>query len=142
MKVYPFFCQKTIVIALSRFLGKSFCYNKNMILTKSEAFSKDEIIKLSETFEIYIKTVIDLKKKVCSAGCDLHADSEKILLEQGSKQEDLWGGGINLETKEIDYNSFINICPDQGNTSIELQDKQKREEFAALTKYFFKQLYE
>ena len=113
-----------------------------MIITKNKPYSKEEIVKLSEKYEIYIKTVIDLRKKVCSAGCDLHADSEKILLEQGSKQENLWGGGINLETKEIDFNSFINIRPNDGNTSIELQDKQKRDEFESLTKYFFQKLYE
>ena len=60
---------------------------------------------------------IDIKKKVCSAGCDRHFDSENILLEQGSKQEDLWGGGIDLETMTIDCNSMINIRPKQNNKS-------------------------
>lgn len=113
-----------------------------MIITKSQPYSKEEITQLARRYEVYIKIVIDLKKKICSAGCDLHADSEKILLRQASNQGDLWGGGINLETKEIDFNSFINIRPRQGNTSIELQDKSKREIYEELTKFFFKNLYE
>ena len=91
-----------------------------MIITKDKPYSKEEIEKLKELFDVYIKSVIDVKKKICSAGCDRHYDSEKILLEQGSKQEDLWGGGIDLETKVIDCNSMINIRPQQGNTSLSL----------------------
>ena len=93
-----------------------------MIITKSEPFINEEIEKLKVQFGVYIKTVIDIEKKVCSAGCDRHFESEKVLLDLGSKQEDLWGGGIDLETKTIDFNSMINIRPLQ-NTSNEVQDK-------------------
>ena len=113
-----------------------------MVITKSDPYSKEEIEQLKEQFDVYIKTVIDVKRKVCSAGCDRHFDSEKILLEQGSKQEDLWGGGIDLETMIIDCNSMINIRPQQGNTSNEIQDAKMREKYEELTKYFFKVLYE
>ncbi len=113
-----------------------------MRITKSKPFTKEEIAKLSEIFEVYIKTVIDVKKKICSAGCDRHFDSEKKLLEQGSLQADLWGGGIDLETMAIDYNSMINIRPNQNNTSNEIQDPKLRKEFEQLTKYFFAILYE
>ena len=112
-----------------------------MIITKTEPFSKEEIEKLKEVFEVYIKTVIDVKKRLCSAGCDRHFDSEKIMLEDGSNQENLWGGGIDLETKVIDCNSMINIRPQQRNTSNEIQDVKIREEFEKLTEYFFKQIY-
>ena len=112
-----------------------------MIITKSEPFTKDEIKKLREQFDVYIKTVIDIEKKVCSAGCDRHFESEKILLDQGSSQSDLWGGGIDLETKIIDCNSMINIRPAQ-NTSNEILDPALRAKFEELTKYFLKVVYE
>jgi len=108
-----------------------------MIITKDKPFTNDEIEKLKEEFDVYIKTVIDLKRKICSAGCDRHYESEKILLEDGSKQSDLWGGGIDLETKIIDFNSFINIRPTDKNTSNEIQDASIREEYEKLTKFFF-----
>lgn len=113
-----------------------------MTITKTTPFTKEEIENLRDMFDIYIKTVIDIKKKICSAGCDRHFDSEKILLNQGSKQENIWGGGIDLETKTIDFNSMINIRPQQKNTSNEIQDSIKREQYERLTKYFFKNLYE
>lgn len=112
-----------------------------MIITKSEPFTSEEIQKLREQFDTYIKTVIDVKRKVCSAGCDRHFESEKLLLDQGSKQEDLWGGGIDIETLIVDCNSFINIRPGQNNTSNEIQDPSIRKTYEELTKYFFKEIY-
>lgn len=108
-----------------------------MIITKSEPFTKEEIGILQEQFDVYIKTVIDIEKKICSAGADRHFESEKILLGQGSRQLDLWGGGIDLETKVIDYNSFINIQPQQQNTSNEIQDPEIRKTFEGLMRHFF-----
>ncbi len=113
-----------------------------MIITKIEPYSKEEILSLRECFDVYIKTVIDVKRKICSAGCDRHHDSEKILLNQGSIRSDLWGGGIDLETMTIDYNSMINIRPKQNNTSNEIQDIHTRNEYEKLTKHFFKELFE
>lgn len=113
-----------------------------MILTKSSPFTLDEIEKLQEEYTFYIKTVIDLQKKICSAGANMHYENEKILLDQGSRQEDLWGGGIEIDDKTILFNSFINIRPAQGNTSNEIQDQKIRDEFEEHMKYFFKELYD
>lgn len=112
-----------------------------MIITKAEPFTSEEIKKARELFNVYIKTVIDIKRRICSAGCDRHFESEKILLEQGSKQSDLWGGGIDIDTKMVDCNSFINIRPADNNRSNEIQDPKNREEFEKLMKCFFKEIY-
>jgi len=113
-----------------------------MIITKSEPFTKEEIKKVRELFDVYIKTVVDIERKICSAGADRHFESEKILLDEGSRQSDLWGGGIDIETKIIDCNSFINIRPKDENTSNEIQNQKLRKQFEELSKYFFKELYE
>ena len=52
----------------------------------------------------------------------------------------LWGGGIDLETKKIDFNSFINIRPNQGNDSNEIQDSNIRNNFKTLMEFFFKEI--
>lgn len=113
-----------------------------MIITKSEPFTREETEQLKEQFDSYIKTVIDIEKKVCSAGCDRHFESEKILLSKGSLQKNLWGGGIDIEAKIIDCNSFINIRPADNNTGNEIQDLVIRKKFEKLTEYFFKEMYE
>ncbi|MBI4153803.1 hypothetical protein HY501_00550 [Candidatus Woesearchaeota archaeon] len=110
-----------------------------MIITKIEPFTAAEIEHLKEQFEVYIKTVIDIERKVCSAGASRHFESEKILLEQSSKQANVWGGGIDLETTSIDFNSFINIRPRQ-NKSNEIQDPALRKRYEGLTRYFFKEI--
>ena len=110
-----------------------------MIINKSTPYTKEEINKLREQFDPYIKTVVDLEKKICSAGCDRHFESEKILLEQNSKQEDIWGGGVDLDTKEIDFNSFINIRP-KINQSNDILDEKRRKQYDNLTRYFFQEI--
>lgn len=111
-----------------------------MVITKSAPFTNKEIRRLQEQFDTYIKTVIDLEKKVCSAGCDRHFESEQVLLELGSKQSDIWGGGIDIDTKEIDFNSFINIRPSDNNPSNDILDPKKRKMYDKLTRYFFKEI--
>ncbi len=111
-----------------------------MILTKSQPFSLEEIEQLKEQFEVYIKTVIDVEKKVCSAGMDRHFEGEEILLGQGSKQSDVWGGGIDIETKEIDFNSLINVRPRDNNSKNEIQNETIRGQYKKLTEYFFQKL--
>ncbi len=113
-----------------------------MIITKTTPYTNEEIAQLAQEFDVYIKTVIDLETKTCSAGCNRHFDSEQLLLKQGSKQSQIWGGGIDLETLDIDFNSMINIRPIDGNASNEIQNEQQREEYKSLTKFFFSKLYE
>jgi len=108
-----------------------------MIITKSVPFTKKEIEGLKEQFEVYIKTIIDVEKRICSAGMDRHFEGEQILLKQGSRQSDIWGGGIDLETKEIDFNSFINIRPNDNNAKNDIQSEKLRKKYKDLTEYFF-----
>src|SRR3990167_7267057 len=104
-----------------------------MIITKSEPFTNEEVENVRERFDTYIKTVIDVEKKICSAGADRHFESENVLLEQGSSQLTIWGGGIDLETKEIDFNSFINIRPADNNTKNEIQSEAVKKHYKEIT---------
>lgn len=113
-----------------------------MILISGQPYTKEQIELLKEQFEVYVKTVIDIEKRICIAGMDRHYEGEKSLLDQGSKQSDIWGGGIDLTTRTIDFNSFINIRPHDNNTSNEIQSDIIRKQYAELTKYFFNAVYE
>lgn len=109
-----------------------------MIITSSSPFTFEEIQSLQECFDVYIKTVVDVRNKICSAGMSRHFEGEQLLLAQGSNQHNIWGGGIDLETKEIDFNSFINIRPRDNNIKNEIQSEEIRNEYKMLTEYFFK----
>lgn len=113
-----------------------------MILTQSTPFTSLQIKQLGEEYEIYIKVVIDLSKKICSAGANMHSDSQAQLLSSDSDIANIWGGGINLETKDIDVTSFINDKPEQHNDDVDIQDEVIKQAFIQEVMYFFSNLYE
>ncbi len=94
--------------------------------------SKEELRSfLGKPFDDMIKFVVDVEKKVIALGGEMHVDAEQILLDNGSEQENLWGGNIYPKSKGqiiLEYESLINIRPSQNNRSIEVQnDGLKRE---------------
>lgn len=78
-----------------------------------------------------VKGVVDIEKNILALGGDLHADEEAALIQNGSKQENLWG--INLYPEitfpdMVEFDSMINIRPRQNNRSrgVENPDLQKQ----------------
>jgi hypothetical protein len=64
-----------------------------------------------------VKAVVDVERRVLAYGAELHSDDEAALLDDGSKQDDLWG--INLYPSQagdwIEFDSMINVRPAHGN---------------------------
>ena len=114
-------------------LGK-ILYNKNMLLIIRKKATDDEIKEISEDYQGYIKLIIDMEKEILTGGGERHFDGEQALLKEGSKQKNLWGGGIDWETKEIDYNSIINLRPNQNNPSRDILSTDIRKKFNAVVK--------
>lgn len=106
-----------------------------LILLTSQATS-DQIPQASEDLDGYVKFVVDLKRQVMTIGGLRHFEGEQLLLSNGSHQEDLWGGGVDLETKEIDYESMINIRPTV-NSSREVLDVQIRAQMKTIVNKLF-----
>jgi len=100
--------------------------------------TKWQLDQITEEFKDYVKIVVDLNREIMAAGGKLHADGEDLLLKDGSHQEDLWGGGIDLVAKKIDCTAVINIRPDQNNNSMEILDPLIRKTFFKIIKRFFK----
>ncbi|MDP2928576.1 MAG: DUF5674 family protein [Candidatus Omnitrophota bacterium] len=99
-----------------------------MLLIIRKKADEEIINKVSEDLNGYVKVVVDIKRGILSAGGTLHVDGEKLMLEDRSRQSDLWGGGIDFETGEIDFDSMINIRPAQGNRARDVLDKKIREQ--------------
>jgi len=96
----------------------------------------DEIRLLCRThFGNFIKFVADLDKNRIAAGGDLHADAEEMLLQNGSKQESLWGANLYPEKEpenRIEYESFINIRPLDDNLATTIQNAEIRQKVKKL----------
>lgn len=86
-----------------------------------QAVSRDDLSRIAERqFGNFVKAVVDVEKNIMAIGPELHADAEALLLEKGSRQEDLWGINLYLgRTGEdwIEFDSMINIRPSQKNFS-------------------------
>lgn len=105
-----------------------------MIIVITKKATSDEIKKMAEDFDGYIKLVVDIERRILAGGGERHFEAEQKLLAQGCKQEHLWGGGIDWETKEIDYNSIINLRPRQNNPSRDILSVEIRKQFDKIVK--------
>jgi hypothetical protein len=93
--------------------------------------------KIAEDLKGYIKVVVDIRRKILAAGGEKHADGERLLSEDGSLREDLWGAGLDLETGEMDFDSLINLRPMQ-NRSREILDEEIRKKVATVIESLLK----
>ena len=91
---------------------------------------------LDRFFDDMVKYVVDVERAVAAVGGELHADAEALLLEGGSRQEDLWGANYYPGSGADDciaYTSLINIRPSQGNRSMEIEDDALRARVREIT---------
>ncbi len=82
-----------------------------------------------DQFGDLIKAVVDIERGIIAIGGELHSDEEALLLENGSKQTNLWGINIypdKADEELIEFDSMINIRPSQGNRSRDVNDPNAR----------------
>ena len=74
----------------------------------------------ADKFGDLVKVVVDVNREMVVLDAELHADLEALLLENSSKQKDLWGINLypDLEGNDfIEFDSMINMRPSQNNMS-------------------------
>lgn len=107
------------------------------ILFVESRLDRAELRRLVERhFEDMVKYVVDVVRGVAAVGGELHADEEALLLEHGSRQDDLWGANYYPGRGEegcIEYTALINIRPAQGNRSMLVEDAEVRRRVREIT---------
>jgi hypothetical protein len=98
--------------------------------------TKEEIHEMLEELETYIKLAIDVERNVLAGGGEYHADCEEVLLEDGSRQEDIWGADWYPESRRVEFGALINIRPQQGNRGMEIEDPKLREKIKSIVRRF------
>ena len=81
------------------------------------------------TFGNMVKAVVDVDRELIAVDAELHSDLEALLLEDGSKQKNIWGINIYPEQSGndfVEFDSMINLRPSQGNKSRGVEDKALR----------------
>jgi hypothetical protein len=86
-------------------------------------------------FPAMTKLVIDIGRRILAIDADLHADEEEALLDDGSRQEHLWGCNLYPDRpgdQAVEYTSLINIRPSQNNMAMVVQDPAIRQEISTV----------
>ena len=96
----------------------------------TETITIDEIKKMAANlFGDMVKAVVDVERGIIAVDAELHSDLEAFLLDNGSKQKNLWGINIYPQLSQdefIEFDSMINLRPSQGNRSRGVEDKALR----------------
>ena len=82
-----------------------------------------------------IKGVVDIEREIIAMGGEYHIDANVILIENGSKQQNVWGFNWYFDQsgdERIEYVSLINIRPAQGNKKMEVQDAFVRDKMKSI----------
>lgn len=92
-----------------------------------------EIEEMLQSLGEYIKLAVDIRREILAGGGIMHADCESALLEDGSRQEDVWGADWDPTAQLVTFESLINIRPRQNNRSLEIQDETIRQLVARIS---------
>jgi hypothetical protein len=102
----------------------------------TETLSIKELKQMAaDTFGNLVKAVVDVDKGIIAVDAELHADLEALLLENGSKQKNLWGINLYPEISGddfIEFDSMINMRPSQGNRSRGIGNEEMRKRIIAI----------
>ena len=102
-----------------------------IILPKNQPLTPEALKQARMDYKDFVKVTIDIKNEIVALGGEYHIDAERILLEQGSKQENIWGGGVDLSTNTFVINAMVNLRPGR-NDSTDILDPTTRERFLSL----------
>jgi Protein of unknown function (DUF5674) len=108
-----------------------------MIYLLKEKASAEQVAEMLQTLRSYIKLAVDIEKRTLAGGGVLHADCQAILLEDGSLQENVWGADWIPNTREVTFESLINIRPKQNNFSMEIESEELREKIEKTVRNIF-----
>lgn len=93
-----------------------------------ETFTFEELKQMADAkFGNMVKAVVDVEKGYMAVDAELHSDLEALLLENGSKQKNLWGINLYPEMPDdefVEFDSMINMRPSQGNRSRGVENKE------------------
>ncbi len=96
--------------------------------------TEKESREMLEELETYIKLTVDVERSILAGGGEYHADCEEVLLEDGSRQEDIWGADWYPESKTVGFVALINIRPRQGNRGMEIENSKLRTDIETIVR--------
>jgi hypothetical protein len=97
-----------------------------MIHLIEEKATPQQITEMLDALGTYIKLAVDIERKILVGGGILHSDCKAELLNEGSRQEDIWGADWSPKSQKVWFEALINIRPRQSNPTMKIQDPSIR----------------
>ncbi len=102
----------------------------------TEKLMLDELNQIAAgMFGNLVKAVVDVDRELLAVDAELHSDLEALLIENGSKQKNLWGINLYPEMKGddfVEFDSMINMRPSQGNKSRGVDNPEMRKKIIGI----------
>src|SRR3989344_265710 len=111
---------------LVRFL---FLNGMNIKIIKDKISIEEAKIIGAEFYDDMVKGACDIATGTITLGGEYHIDAAKVLIENGSKGDDIWGFNVVFgkpKDERIEYTALINIRPASGNRDMYIQDEKVR----------------
>lgn len=86
----------------------------------------EQINDMLQAFDEFIKLAVDVEQEILAEGGSMNADCEEVLLQTGSAQQNIWGADWIPSKRQVDFDSLINIRPQQNNPAVTIFAKTKR----------------
>lgn len=99
--------------------------------------TREQVSEMLEALHTYIKVAVDVDRELVAGGGEWHADCEQLLLNDGSRQQDVWGADWYPNEKQVRCEALINIRPRQNNRSLRIQDATLRKRVEGLVRSTF-----
>lgn len=103
-----------------------------MVIIIKDRATQGQVEEMLQALRIY-KGAVDIERGILAGGGEKHALCEAALLEDGSRQRDIWGADWTPFNQSIAYESIINIRPSQNNRSMIIQNIVIRERVKQIT---------
>lgn len=92
-----------------------------------------------EMFGHLVKAAADIEKGTMAINGELHSDLAELLVENGSRGQDVWGFNIypELDSSEwIEFDSMVNLKPFLNNRTRYVENSEIREKILTIVNNF------
>ncbi len=105
-----------------------------MIYLLKDRANPAQIQEMLIEYRSMIKIAVDIRRNILAGGGEMHADCERVLLEDGSEQDDIWGANWYPVDQRVEFEALINIRPALGNRGMVIQSQEIRNSVEAITR--------
>ncbi|MCH8069953.1 MAG: hypothetical protein IID16_11910 [Candidatus Marinimicrobia bacterium] len=111
-----------------------------MIHIINQKATQQQVSEMLEELDPLIKLAVDIRRNILAGGGPMHVDCEGVLIQSGSRQEDIWGANWISATLTVGYEALINIRPNQQNFSMTIQDPTIRQKVETVVRQLLEEL--